>query len=44
LDSIHCLGELIVDFPAVTDQSYPQHFLLSVGLVNNPVIANAQLE
>ena len=44
LDSVYRLDPLVVDFPAVADYSHPQHFLLSVGLVNDPVITNAQLE
>ena len=42
LDSVYRLDKLLVDFPAVADQSHPQHFLLSVGLVNDPVITDAQ--
>jgi hypothetical protein len=44
LDSVYRLDELVVDFPAVADQSYPQHFLLAVSLVNDPAITNAQLQ
>jgi hypothetical protein len=42
--SLYRLDELVVNFPAVAHQSHPQHFLLSVGLVNDPVITYAQLE
>ena len=41
---LHRLDGLVVDFPAVAHQPYRQHFLLSVGLVNDPVITYAQLE
>ena len=37
------LSKSIVDFPAVTHQAEHLHFLFSIGLVNDPVIAYAKL-
>ena len=42
--STYRLDGLVVDFAAMAHQSHRQHFLLSVGLVNDPVITDAQLE
>ncbi len=38
------LDDLVVDFAAVAQQPHRQHFLLSVGPLNGPIVTNAQLE
>jgi len=39
---LYRLGALVENLPAVAHQSHPQHFFLSVGLLDDPVITHAQ--
>ncbi len=38
------LSRLVVDFPAMAHKSNRQHLFLSIGLVNDAVVAHSKLE